>query len=955
MKIIQITENMSHTAKRIHDIEKEKGVTPGTPEWFKLWFSLPYLKESITEAFDNPYPYNWDDVYNGDDSFLAKAEMDMGELMVMFTLGKPGVSWTIDFAVDGAMDKTGDGDQFRIFATVVAVIKDWMANKVDLSKVTQIDFSSDKGSAAEDSRSKLYKRFGQQLASKLGWNLEVTDRGQFASFKIKNPNAPAEITESMDNPYAYRWDKQLEDHWVAKADTPAGLMLVMAEWGAGDSSWTIDFAVGGRMGKSGAGDEFRIFATVVAVIKDWITKVDLSNTKLISFSADKSDDVGSSRAKLYARFARQLATQLGWKLEVTSTDDGQEQNDHFKLYKPTTVEEAVNEATEMKISDLTISDAGMAIAQSAGGGSRTDSPLTVTKLPSGHVYLVNGYHRLVDAMKSGKDTVAVEYVPYEKVEILWKQEREDDIKYGKQFNEEVEVSLHGDAKKGYVLSKIEVSGDERNAGQGTKAMQDIVDRMDKEGAIIALTPDDAFGGNKNRLIKFYKRFGFVPNKGRNKDFRFRETMIRYPQSNESVNEAFDNPYPFELIGPNDAQEFSALAQTPNGMLRMDFSSIDYDNFGIDFSVGTSMGKTEAGDEFRVFATVVAIMKKWIKTVGIESVESFEFGASKADHASDGRAKLYTRFAKQLASRLGWKLEQNTAKDDGTAFFKLTNPNPVLRDNEYWDALEEAVNEDESGLPVKTLTDLFHVGTLDASQKRDGYEGAGLSVSTHPDAWQKIARGHVTGDTHTATKEGNKFLDVHSLSNKHNEQIKQWAVKNGYLEQQETVTVSWFDDEMDDTLSQTFNSMADAKAEHDEELEHMDVKVDKGGIVPTDKLKKETRQNRIESTGVLEFVLPIFAEQQGLDGVWWQDKLDVQRYSAPRGVIVPSKIKSWNFAVNENFKDGKVKGKSRPGRVKRSGASCNGSVTELRAKAKKASGEKAKMYHWCANMKAGKKK
>lgn len=104
------------------------------------------------------------------------------------------------------------------------------------------------------------------------------------------------------------------------------------------------------------------------------------------------------------------------------------------------------------------------------------------------------------------------------------------------IGEEVEVSLHGDAKKGYVLSKIEVSGDERNAGQGTKAMQDIVDRMDREGAIIALTPDDAFGGNKNRLIKFYKRFGFVPNKGRNKDFRFRETMIRYPQSNESVNE-----------------------------------------------------------------------------------------------------------------------------------------------------------------------------------------------------------------------------------------------------------------------------------------------------------------------------------------------------------------------------------------------------------------------------------
>ena len=58
---------------------------------------------------------------------------------------------------------------------------------------------------------------------------------------------------------------------------------------------------------------------------------------------------------------------------------------------------------------------------------------------------------------------------------------------------------------------------------------------------------------------------------------------------------------------------------------------------------------------------------------------------------------------------------------------------------------------------------------------------------------------------------------------------------------------------------------------------------------------------------------------------------------------------------ENFADGKKKGKSRPGRVKRSGASCNGSVTSLRKRAKASSGEKAKMYHWCANMKSGRKK
>ena len=75
--------------------------------------------------------------------------------------------------------------------------------------------------------------------------------------------------------------------------------------------------------------------------------------------------------------------------------------------------------------------------------------------------------------------------------------------------------------------------------------------------------------------------------------------------------------------------------------------------------------------------------------------------------------------------------------------------------------------------------------------------------------------------------------------------------------------------------------------------------------------------------------------------------------------IPSEIFNQNFGdelleqdVAENFADGREKGKSRPGRVKRSGASCDGSVSDLRSKAKNASGERAKMYHWCANMKSG---
>ena len=94
---------------------------------------------------------------------------------------------------------------------------------------------------------------------------------------------------------------------------------------------------------------------------------------------------------------------------------------------------------------------------------------------------------------------------------------------------------------------------------------------------------------------------------------------------------------------------------------------------------------------------------------------------------------------------------------------------------------------------------------------------------------------------------------------------------------------------------------------------------------------------------------LFQSKQGKT-MWkkWRQQGDVAQLKN-----MNAKIKEQ--AVDENFADGKVKGKSRPGRVKKSGASCNGSVTDLRARAKNASGEKAKMYHWCANMKSGRKK
>lgn len=76
------------------------------------------------------------------------------------------------------------------------------------------------------------------------------------------------------------------------------------------------------------------------------------------------------------------------------------------------------------------------------------------------------------------------------------------------------------------VSKIIVPEFERGSGKGTAAMQALVDYADAAGKHIALSPSGDFGGNKKRLVQFYKRFGFVENKGRNRAFTTSESMHR---------------------------------------------------------------------------------------------------------------------------------------------------------------------------------------------------------------------------------------------------------------------------------------------------------------------------------------------------------------------------------------------------------------------------------------------
>lgn len=81
---------------------------------------------------------------------------------------------------------------------------------------------------------------------------------------------------------------------------------------------------------------------------------------------------------------------------------------------------------------------------------------------------------------------------------------------------------------GITLNMIRSS--EGGEGNAAAFMEDLISIADREGLPIFLTPSSDFGASVPRLKRFYKRFGFVDNKGKNRDFSSMEDMVRPPKN-----------------------------------------------------------------------------------------------------------------------------------------------------------------------------------------------------------------------------------------------------------------------------------------------------------------------------------------------------------------------------------------------------------------------------------------
>lgn len=85
---------------------------------------------------------------------------------------------------------------------------------------------------------------------------------------------------------------------------------------------------------------------------------------------------------------------------------------------------------------------------------------------------------------------------------------------------------------GVTVQTLIVQNTRRGEGIGTAVMREIISHALRQNKPVFLTASTDYGGKIGRLKKFYlKRLGFVPNKGRHKDFASREALLWKPAFN----------------------------------------------------------------------------------------------------------------------------------------------------------------------------------------------------------------------------------------------------------------------------------------------------------------------------------------------------------------------------------------------------------------------------------------
>jgi hypothetical protein len=302
--------------------------------------------QAHNEAFDTKVDWVKDMARDGIEVFATKVDDAYIELTYK-RMANDDVY--IGFSRGGRSSVTGEGGQNKIFGAVINHITQHIG-KLQPPRIVFSAFKPNTGpfGSQDTTRSSLYRKMVQRFASQNGYEYDVEDTGNEDTFILTRKQQPTQTTESLDQPYPYRWGVQSEDEWAARARTDSGAILdIRFEYGSWDAQWDIEFTLNGRYKATAAGDQFRIFATVVKAIKEWwkSTSAEGIPVNTIRFSADKlNNQTGKtgSREKLYNRFAQQFANSIGFTIQSRDKIDATD----FELINPNYNEHKVNNVAE---------------------------------------------------------------------------------------------------------------------------------------------------------------------------------------------------------------------------------------------------------------------------------------------------------------------------------------------------------------------------------------------------------------------------------------------------------------------------------------------------------------------------------------------------------------------------------------------------------------------------------
>lgn len=188
--------------------------------------------------------------------------------------------------------------------------------------------------------------------------------------------------------------------------------------------------------------------------------------------------------------------------------------------------------------------------------------------------------------------------------------------------------------------------------------------------------------------------------------------------------------------------------------------------------------------------------------------------------------------------------------------------------------------------------VYHVGSLDASRKSSdysrSYEGAGLSISLHPDDWQQIAR--LSGPVWQLDTNGLRFMSRHDLDEAQTAVAVAWAASESLVEIREMWLYPTGENDNGDATFAYAATYDEAKNElawfedNDSEPEARQVPV------ATVLLAERTGQQFHPDEDVTDDALILFAETHlDVDGIWWEDDYDPDVLSCPRGVIFAGNV------------------------------------------------------------------